>query len=44
MNRVVNEKAELISEKALRLRYVVGGTPEMWMGFQTSYSLDKAKA
>lgn len=44
VSRIVNEKAELTSEMALRLSYVVGGTPEMWMGLQTSYSLDKARA
>jgi addiction module HigA family antidote len=44
VSRVVNEKAELTSEMALRLSYVVGGTPEMWVGLQTAYSLDKAKA
>lgn len=44
VSRVVNEKAELTSEMALRLSYVIGGTPEMWVGLQTAYSLDKAKA
>jgi antitoxin HigA-1 len=43
VSRVVNEKAELTSEMALRLSYVIGGTPEMWVGLQTAYSLDKAK-
>lgn len=43
VSRVVNEKAELTSEMALRLSYVIGGTPEMWIGLQTSYNLDKAK-
>lgn len=44
VSRVVNEKAELTSEMALRLSYVLGGAPEMWMGLQTAYSLDKAKS
>jgi|Wag4MinimDraft_6_1082665.scaffolds.fasta_scaffold21398_2 addiction module HigA family antidote len=43
VSRVVNEKAELTSEMALRLSHVIGGTPEMWVGLQTAYSLDKAK-
>ncbi|MCS7530846.1 HigA family addiction module antitoxin [Pseudomonas aeruginosa] len=44
VSRVVNEKAELTSEMALRLSHVIGGTPEMWMGLQTAYSLEKAKS
>lgn len=44
VSRVVGEKAELTSEMALRLSYAIGGTSEMWLGLQTAYSLDKAKA
>lgn len=44
VSRVVNEKAELTSDMALRLSYVIGGTPEMWVGLQTTYGLERAKA
>ncbi len=43
VSRVVSEKSDLTSEMAMRLSYVIGGTPEMWMGLQTAYNLDKAK-
>ncbi|HUE91863.1 HigA family addiction module antitoxin [Pseudomonas sp.] len=44
VSRVVNEKADLTSEMAMRISYVLGGTPEMWMGLQTDFNLTKAKA
>lgn len=44
VSRVVNEKADLTSDMAMRISYVLGGTPEMWMGLQTDFNLSKAKA
>lgn len=43
ISRVVNEKAEVSSDMALRLSYVLGGTPEMWLHLQANYSLAQAK-
>lgn len=43
VSRVVNEKAELSSEMACRISYVLGGEAEMWMGIQADHSLEKAK-
>lgn len=44
VSRVVNEKADLTSDMAMRVSYVLGGTPEMWMSLQSDFNLDKAKA
>jgi len=44
VSRVVNEKADLSSDMALRLSYVIGGEPEMWMRLQTMHSLARARS
>lgn len=43
VSRVVNEKADISSDMALRLSHVLGGTPQMWLNLQASYNLEKAK-
>lgn len=43
ISRIVNEKADLTSDMAVRVSYVLGGTPEMWMGLQAEFNLAKAK-
>ncbi len=44
VSRVVNEKADLTCDMAMRISYALGGTPEMWMGLQADFNLSKAKA
>ena len=43
VSRVVNEKADVSSDMALRLSYVLGGTPQMWLNLQANHNLAKAK-
>lgn len=43
VSRVVSEKADVSSDMALRLSYVLGGTPQMWLNLQASHNLEKAK-
>ena len=43
VSRVVNEKADLSCDMAMRLSHVLGGAAQMWMNLQTNYSISKAK-
>ncbi|GAA0576145.1 HigA family addiction module antitoxin [Halomonas salifodinae] len=42
VSRVVNEKAEISSDMALRLSHVLGGEAESWMMMQVRHSLAEA--
>jgi addiction module HigA family antidote len=43
ISRIVNEKAEISSDMALRLSYVLGGEASTWLNLQTAYNLQEAK-
>ncbi len=43
MSRLVNGKADLSVEMALRLAQAFGSTPETWLGMQTAYDLWHAR-
>ena len=43
ISRIVNEKAEISSDMALRLSYVLGIDPATWLNMQTAYNLQEAK-
>lgn len=43
VSRMVNEKAELTTDMALRLSYVFGSTPETWLQLQLRHDLSKAR-
>lgn len=44
VSRLINEKAELSGDMALRLSHVFGGDPETWLTLQLKYNLVQAKA
>jgi addiction module HigA family antidote len=39
LNNVVNEKAAISAEMAIRLSKAFGGSPEMWLRLQSNYDL-----
>lgn len=39
LNNLVNEKAGISPEMAIRLSKAFGGSPEIWLGMQTEYDL-----
>jgi addiction module HigA family antidote len=43
ISRIVNEKAEITSEMALRLSFVLGIDSATWLNMQTAYNLQEAK-
>ena len=43
LSDLVNEKAGVSVEMALRLSQAFGSTPETWLGMQTAYDLWKAQ-
>lgn len=43
LNNLVNEKAGISPEMAIRLDKAFGGTPEAWLALQTAYDLAQAK-
>lgn len=43
LSNLVNEKAGISAEMAIRLSKAFGSSPEMWLGLQTAYDLWKAK-
>ena len=43
VSRVVNEKAEVTTDMALRLSYVFGGSPKTWLRLQLQHDLSKAQ-
>jgi len=42
LSNVLNEKADLSPEMALRIAKVFGGTPEIWLRLQAKYDLEIA--
>jgi antitoxin HigA-1 len=42
LSNVINEKADISPEMALRIAKVFGGTPDIWMRLQTKYDLQIA--
>lgn len=42
VSRLVNEKADVSSDMALRLSHVLGGSAESWMAMQVRHSLAEA--
>ncbi len=43
MSDLVNEKAGISVEMAIRLSRAFGSSPEMWLGMQTAYDLSHAQ-
>ena len=43
LNNVVNEKAAISPEMAIRLSKAFGSTPETWLRIQVSYDLARAR-
>jgi addiction module HigA family antidote len=43
LNNVVNERAGISPEMAIRLDKAFGGTAEAWMALQTAYDLARAR-
>lgn len=41
VSRLINKKADLTAEMAIRLSVVVGRSPESWLNMQNNYSLNK---
>lgn len=44
LSELVNEKAGISVEMAIRLSEGFGSTPETWLGLQTAYDLSKASS
>ncbi|TAN52432.1 MAG: addiction module antidote protein, HigA family [Rhodospirillales bacterium] len=44
LSDLVNERAGISVEMAYRLAKAFGSSPEMWLGLQMSYDLEKASA
>jgi antitoxin HigA-1 len=42
-NRLINEKADVSPEMALKLSKVLGRTPESWLAMQDNFNLWKAR-
>lgn len=42
VSNVLNGKAEITAEMALRISTVFGGTPEIWLRIQSAFDLEKA--
>ena len=42
VSNIINEKADVSPEMALRIATVFGGTPDIWLRLQTKYDLAKA--
>jgi antitoxin HigA-1 len=43
LNNVINEKAGISAEMAIRLEKAFGGTAVTWLGMQTNYDLAQAR-
>jgi addiction module HigA family antidote len=43
LSNILNEKADISPEMALRISKVFGGTATIWMNLQSSYDLEKAE-
>lgn len=44
VSRLINKKADLTTEMAIRLSVVVGRSPESWLNMQSNYSLNRLTA
>ena len=44
LSELVNERAGITAEMAIRLAQGFGSTPETWLGMQTAHDLSKARA
>lgn len=44
VSRLINKKADLTAEMAIRLSIVVGRSPESWLNMQNNYSLNRLTA
>jgi antitoxin HigA-1 len=44
LNNVVNEKAAISAEMAVRIAKAFGGSPELWLRLQTAYDLSRIPA
>jgi antitoxin HigA-1 len=42
ISNILNERANISPEMALRIATVFGGTPDIWLRLQTKYDLEKA--
>ena len=42
LSNIINLKADVSPEMALRISTVFGGTPEIWLRLQAKYDLEKA--
>jgi addiction module HigA family antidote len=42
LSNIINQKADVSPEMALRIATVFGGTPELWLRLQAKYDLDIA--
>jgi len=42
LSNIVNERADVSPEMALRIATVFGGTPDIWLRLQLKYDLEKA--
>lgn len=42
VSNIINEKADISPEMALRIARVFGGTPDIWLRLQAKYDLEKA--
>ena len=43
LSNILNEKADITPEMALRIATVFGGTPNIWLNLQVKYDLQKAE-
>lgn len=44
VSRLINKKADLTADMAVRLSVVVGRSPESWLNMQNNYSLSRLTA
>ena len=44
VSRIINKKADLTTEMAIRLSVVIGRSPESWLNMQSNYSLNRLAA
>ena len=42
ISNIINQKADISPEMALRIATVFGGTPDLWLRLQAKYDLEKA--
>jgi len=43
ISNIINEKADITSEMALRIATVFGGTADIWLRLQSEYDLSRAE-